>query len=89
MRDSDVVAILAGASVPYVLRPLGDSYMLLGGCYIHDIMRGEPLRELEADKSLGSCIQSLRICQKAFYSCVEELMSFARWPRGIKGSGWW
>ena len=38
----DVVAVLFGGWVPFVLRPLGgDEYELVGHCYVHGIMDGE------------------------------------------------
>lgn len=40
----DVVSVLQGGKVPYVLRPDGDSYHFLGECYIDNIMRGELFR---------------------------------------------
>ncbi|KAH8786679.1 heterokaryon incompatibility protein-domain-containing protein [Hyaloscypha finlandica] len=58
-KKGDVVAVLAGGKVPYVLRPeassnpseeSGDSrkyYSVLGDAYIHGIMDGEVVTELE------------------------------------------
>jgi hypothetical protein len=41
-RVGDVVAVLFGGWVPFVLRPLGgDEYELVGHCYVHGIMDGE------------------------------------------------
>ncbi|KAF7556965.1 hypothetical protein G7Z17_g1034 [Cylindrodendrum hubeiense] len=37
----DVVCIIAGADVPFVLRPVGDSFKLVGECFIHGLMFGE------------------------------------------------
>lgn len=40
--EGDVIYIVLGASVPYVLRPLaGDDYTLIGEAYVQGIMRGE------------------------------------------------
>jgi hypothetical protein len=40
----DVIAVFAGAEVPYLLRPIGQNqYQLLGNCYCHGIMYGEAL----------------------------------------------
>ncbi|OAK93948.1 hypothetical protein IQ06DRAFT_298698 [Phaeosphaeriaceae sp. SRC1lsM3a] len=44
MREGDVIAILFGSTIPFVLRHVegsADRYMLLGECYIHGIMDGE------------------------------------------------
>lgn len=41
MDDDDVVAVLFGGEVPFVLRPRGDHYIFLGDCYVHGIMGGE------------------------------------------------
>lgn len=37
----DVVYVLAGAPVPYLLRKKGDVYVLIRECYVHGIMDGE------------------------------------------------
>jgi hypothetical protein len=39
----DVVCVVMGAAVPFVLRPLGDGYQLIGECYMHGLMYGEAL----------------------------------------------
>ncbi|KAK5657183.1 hypothetical protein OQA88_3241 [Cercophora sp. LCS_1] len=62
MRDTDVVAIFAGSSIPYALRPTGDAYMLLGDCYVQGIMQGELLSELESKGLLKSCIKTILLC---------------------------
>lgn len=42
--EGDVICILFGGEVPYVLRPIGDGfYSVIGECYVHDIMHGESL----------------------------------------------
>ncbi|EKG21901.1 Heterokaryon incompatibility [Macrophomina phaseolina MS6] len=49
MREGDVVSILSGGIVPFLLRPRGEYYKLVGEAYIYGIMNGEaceqPLRE--------------------------------------------
>ena len=43
----DLVYVLYGAAVPFVLRPAEDqpgSYRIVGDCYIHGIMKGEAVR---------------------------------------------
>jgi hypothetical protein len=39
----DVICVLLGGSVPYILRPIDDSYILIGEAYVHGIMDGEVL----------------------------------------------
>ena len=46
MRKGDIVAVLLGGTVPYVLRPTPDGYMFLGECYVHGIMYGESINQL-------------------------------------------
>lgn len=40
----DVVCLLYGSAAPTILRPRGDYYLLIGDCYIHEIMNGEALQ---------------------------------------------
>lgn len=42
-RPGDVVAVLTGGRVPYVLRPQNGHYLLTGDAYIHGIMDGEAM----------------------------------------------
>ena len=44
----DHIYLLPGGDVPFVLRPTGDEFKLVGGCYIHGIMNGEFFVELRA-----------------------------------------
>jgi hypothetical protein len=45
-KTGDVVVVLFGADVPFVLRPVSAGYKLLGECYVHSIMHGEVLSVL-------------------------------------------
>jgi hypothetical protein len=40
LEQNDVVAILAGGSVPFVLRPVSGGYRFVGECYVGDLMKG-------------------------------------------------
>jgi len=50
MREGDIVVVLYGGDGPYVLRPKGDKYLMLGEAYVDSIMNGELVRELEEGK---------------------------------------
>ena len=53
-QPGDVVAVLLGSKLPFVLRPSGDDgYLLVGPAYVHGIMDGEVMAEFE-DFDLGS-----------------------------------
>ncbi|KAG9206106.1 hypothetical protein G6514_004827 [Epicoccum nigrum] len=45
MRPGDVIAILYGGYTPFVLRPRGARFLLVGECYVNDVM-GEDALEL-------------------------------------------
>ena len=56
-KKRDLVCILAGCSVPVILRPVGEDetqgvtrYRLMGECYIHGMMDGEAFRFLQTKK---------------------------------------
>ena len=40
----DLVCVVMGAEVPFVLRPLHGGYQLIGECYVHGLMCGEALK---------------------------------------------
>lgn len=42
-KEGDIVFVIRGADVPYVLRPRADAYELIGEAYVHGIMDGEAL----------------------------------------------
>ena len=52
-QPGDVIAVLAGGRVPYVLRQadtrISGAYSLVGECYVESIMRGEPVEDLQAE----------------------------------------
>lgn len=46
MKDDDVLAVLNGGKVPYILRPLSDGqFAFMGECFVYEVMDG---RRLEA-----------------------------------------
>jgi hypothetical protein len=47
-REGDVVAVLVGCSVPIVLRKSGEGWSVVGECYLHGVMGGEVVRQVEA-----------------------------------------
>ena len=49
-RKGDKIFVLLGCRTPVILRPQGDSFRLIGECYIHGVMNGEVIDELEAGK---------------------------------------
>ena len=50
IEEGDVVALILGTCVPYILRPVASGtsttrqYQLVGECYVHGIMNGEGMR---------------------------------------------
>ena len=41
MRHGDLCCVIFGGCVPFIIRRCGPEFLLIGECYIHDIMRGE------------------------------------------------
>jgi hypothetical protein len=46
-RPNDRIAVLLGCDMPVVLRPKGDHYELIGGCFIEGLMKGEAIASVE------------------------------------------
>jgi hypothetical protein len=40
-QEGDVVCLLLGGEVPYLLRPSGNEYTFVSECYVHGMMDGE------------------------------------------------
>ena len=40
-EKGDLLVMLEGFTMPFVLRPTGDNFVIIGDCYIHGIMDGE------------------------------------------------
>ncbi|QGI81330.1 hypothetical protein CEK25_008059 [Fusarium fujikuroi] len=49
MKIGDKLCVLFGAEVPFLLRPKGDGYLVIGECYVYNLMHGEILEKLTAD----------------------------------------
>jgi hypothetical protein len=49
-QPGDKVCVLFGVSAPVILRPMGDHYRLMELCYVHELMKGEAIEELEAGR---------------------------------------
>lgn len=45
--SGDRICIILGEKVPFILRPVGNSWELIGDAYIHGIMQGEGLEQLD------------------------------------------
>jgi hypothetical protein len=41
MKNGDLVCVLFGANVPYILRPNEDHFFLIGECYMHSLADGQ------------------------------------------------
>lgn len=52
MQEGDIVVVLFGGKVPFVLRPSLDGYRLVGECYVNGIMNGEFIQELKRTEGL-------------------------------------
>jgi hypothetical protein len=48
-KKGDCIAILSGGRVPFVLRPIGSHYRLIGPCYVHGIMNGGAFTDDESE----------------------------------------
>jgi hypothetical protein len=46
-QEGDMICIFMGGRTPFVVRPAGENYQLIGACYVHGIMYGEAMTEFE------------------------------------------
>jgi hypothetical protein len=44
VKGHDIVVVLFGCIMPFVLRPHGIEYKLVGEAYVHGIMKGEAIQ---------------------------------------------
>jgi hypothetical protein len=49
IQPGDQVVLFLGGRMPFVLRPVGDKWRLIGVCYVYDIMDGGPLKQMKHD----------------------------------------
>lgn len=49
-EQGDIICILLGCSTPLLVRPFDGRYKLIGECYVHGIMKGECIDQLEHGK---------------------------------------
>jgi len=49
VRQNDLIALMKGAKPPFILRPSGRSWKLVGECYINGIMYGEAFNEKDCE----------------------------------------
>ena len=57
-QSGDIVAVIYGSEWPWVLRPHGEEYQLVGPCYVYGIMDGEAVIE---HQKLGKADAMFRI----------------------------
>jgi hypothetical protein len=46
-QEGDMMCIFMGGMTPFVIRPAGENYKLIGARYVHGIMHGEAVAEFE------------------------------------------
>ena len=52
LEEGDQIFVLYGATVPFIIRSDGTGcFLLVGGCYVHDIMSGEVIQQLGNPRS--------------------------------------
>jgi hypothetical protein len=52
MQPGDLICLLHGGELPYILRPAQEKYHFLGECYVHDLnlqRRNHPGKDLELE----------------------------------------
>ena len=81
MRPGDLVCVLLGSEVPFILREVGggDSgdgwYELVGECYCHGIMDGEAVSELKKERAL---LRDFEIGRSRYTSPTEKVLDAVR-----------
>ncbi|PVH96903.1 HET-domain-containing protein [Periconia macrospinosa] len=49
-QKGDVICVLFGCEMPLIVRPMVDTYLLVGSCYIYGMMHGEMLERVDEGK---------------------------------------
>ncbi|EMC99422.1 hypothetical protein BAUCODRAFT_336406 [Baudoinia panamericana UAMH 10762] len=60
-QSGDIVAVLFGSSVPFILRPSGSEYLIVGSCYCYGLMHGEYVRTLKESSKLEESIRTFAL----------------------------
>ena len=55
--EGDLLCVLYGVDMPLVIRPQGDGYVLIGECYVYDLMHGEALELVAAGTATETWIK--------------------------------
>ncbi|RBR20100.1 uncharacterized protein FIESC28_05379 [Fusarium coffeatum] len=50
LEKDDIICVLFGGATPFVLRPPGDQYRLVGECYVYELMTGEAIQDWKSGK---------------------------------------
>jgi hypothetical protein len=50
MQIGDKICVLFGGEVLFILRPAGETYRLVGECYVHGLMSGEAMAMLDSSE---------------------------------------
>jgi hypothetical protein len=61
LQPGDCVCILFGGDVPYILRPEGDHYLMVGESYVSDIMDGEFISSWKNGKNPSALEKEFRL----------------------------
>jgi hypothetical protein len=46
-QKGDLISIFLGGRTPFLIRPAGEHYLMVGACYVHGIMNGEAMEDFE------------------------------------------
>ncbi|CAG7561909.1 unnamed protein product, partial [Fusarium equiseti] len=50
LQKNDVICVLFGGATPFILRPSGSNYRLVGECYVFELMTGEAIQDWKSGK---------------------------------------
>ena len=50
VQKGDSICVFLGGPTPFLIRRESDHYILLGPCYVHELMNGEAIEDLEVGK---------------------------------------